>query len=59
MIKEFDPAGIVDLSELDELANIGGSDVQAQTTPTIASFLVSVISIELTASAVTVTAACL
>ncbi|MCW6086520.1 MULTISPECIES: hypothetical protein [Clostridium] len=59
MTKNFDPAGIVDLKELDELAHIGGSDVEAQTTPTIASVLVSVISVELTVSAATVTAQCL
>lgn len=58
MKREFDPAGIVDLSELDELASVGGSDVQPQTTPVIASVLVSIISIELTVSAASVTAGC-
>ena len=45
----FDPAGIVDLSELDELA-YNNSDVHPETTPTIAWSLISIMTIETTAT---------
>lgn len=59
MNRQYDPAGIVDLSELDELSIIESIDVQAQTTPVIAWTLISIISTELTVTAATVTAQCL
>lgn len=45
-----DPAGIVDLAELDALAN---TDSAATTSPICASILVSIISIEATATVFT------
>ncbi len=49
-----DPAGIINLEELDELSKLSGAaggDVQPQSTPVIASILVSIISIEATVTA--------
>ncbi|HDO9489850.1 TPA: hypothetical protein P5P23_003861 [Clostridioides difficile] len=58
MEKSFDPAGIINLEELNELA-CNNSDVQAQTTPSIALTLVSIMSIETTATVVSVVNGCL
>lgn len=46
----YDPAGVVDLAELDTLAN---SDSAATTSPVCATILVTVISIEATATVFT------
>lgn len=59
MNRQYDPAGIVDLSELDGLSSIESIDVQAQTTPLVAWTLITVISVEITVTAATVTAQCL
>lgn len=57
MKKEFDPAGIVDLRELDELAS-NSNDVAPQSTPTIASILVSIMTVETSATVATALSYC-
>lgn len=46
MTKVINPEGIVNLGELDQLAELEGADVQAQTTPVVASIMVSVLSVD-------------
>lgn len=58
MNKNFDPSGLVDLKELDELA-YDNSDVQAQTTPSIALSLVSIMSVETSATVASAVNGCL
>ena len=58
MEKAFDPAGLVNLEELNELA-YNNSDVQAQTTPFVASVLVSIMTIETTATVASAVSGCL
>ena len=56
-----DPAGIINLEELDRISEISGAgdgDVDPQYSPVIATILVSVISIEATVTAFSFTIEC-
>ena len=56
-----DPAGIINLEELDRISEISGAgdgDVDPQSSPVIATILVSVISIEATVTAFSFTIEC-
>lgn len=52
MRKENDPAGIVNFEELDRISELSGTDgIEPQSSPVIATILVSVISFESTVTA--------
>lgn len=52
MLKRDDPAGIVNFEELDRISELSGADgIEPQSSPVIATILVSVISFESTVTA--------